>query len=200
MVTFERIWKQFFIYSILLIALMTVVGFLSQWELEERLQGHLQKDALVFAKVVAKALPDSESPDLLDSFCRDYQEASGYRITIIDKDGRVIGESDKASVVTGAHLDRPEIQEALRTGVGTSSRYSDTLEVEMLYTALLLQEEGRIVRIAIPMDEVMAFQNEVMIFFALALYLSPIMAILVAFFCMRHSIREQQPHSQRLRR
>ncbi|PKN62143.1 MAG: hypothetical protein CVU57_25690 [Deltaproteobacteria bacterium HGW-Deltaproteobacteria-15] len=199
MVTFERIWKQFFIYSILLIALMTIAGFLSQWELEERLQGHLQKDALVFAKVVAKALPDSESPDLLDSFCRDYQEASGYRITIIDKDGRVIGESDKASVVTGAHLDRPEIQEALRTGVGTSSRYSDTLEVEMLYTALLLQEEGRIVRIAIPMDEVMAFQNEVMIFFALALYLSPVMAILVAFFCMRHSIREQQPHSQRLR-
>lgn len=195
MVTFDRVWKQFFIYSILLIALMTVVGFLSQWELEERLQGHLQKDALVFAKIVAKALPDSESPDLLDSFCRDYQEASGYRITIIDKDGRVIGESDKASVVTGAHLDRPEIQEALRTGVGTSSRYSDTLEVEMLYTALLLQEEGRIVRIAIPMDEVMAFQNEVMIFFALALYLSPIMAILVAFFCMRHSIREQQPHS-----
>ena len=177
---------------------MTVVGFLSQWELEERLQDHLQKDALVFAKIVAKALPDSESPDLLDSFCRDYQEASGYRITIIDKDGRVIGESDKASVATGAHLDRPEIQEALRTGVGTSSRYSETLEVEMLYTALLLQEEGRIVRIAIPMDEVMAFQNEVMIFFALALYLSPIMAILVAFFCMRHSIREQQPHSQRL--
>ena len=195
MVTFDRVWKQFFIYSILLIVLMTVVGFLSQWELEERLQGHLQKDALVFAKVVAKALPDSESPDLLDSFCRDYQEASGYRITIIDKDGRVIGESDKASVVTGAHLDRPEIQEALRTGVGTSSRYSDTLEVEMLYTALLLQEEGRIIRIAIPMDEVMAFQNEVMIFFALALYLSPIMAILVAFFCMRHSIREQRPHS-----
>ncbi|PKN28437.1 MAG: hypothetical protein CVU64_13315 [Deltaproteobacteria bacterium HGW-Deltaproteobacteria-21] len=195
MVTFERIWKQFFIYSILLVVLMTIVGFLSQWELEERLQGHLQKDALVFAKVVAKALPDSESPDLLDSFCRDYQEASGYRITIIDKDGRVIGESDKSSVVTGAHLDRPEIQEALRTGVGTSSRYSDTLEVEMLYTALLLQEEGRIVRIAIPMDEVMAFQNEVMIFFALALYLSPVMAILVAFFCMRHSIREQQPHS-----
>jgi hypothetical protein len=66
MVTFERIWKQFFIYSILLIALMTIAGFLSQWELEERLQGHLQKDALVFAKVVAKALPDSESPDLLD--------------------------------------------------------------------------------------------------------------------------------------
>ena len=195
MVTFDRVWKQFFIYSILLIVLMTVVGFLSQWELEERLQGHLQKDALVFAKIVAKALPDSESPDLLDSFCRDYQEASGYRITIIDKDGRVIGESDKASVVTGAHLDRPEIQEALRTGVGTSSRYSETLEVEMLYTALLLQEEGRIIRIAIPMDEVMAFQNEVMIFFALALYLSPIMAILVAFFCMRHSIREQQPHS-----
>lgn len=195
MVTFDRVWKPFFIYSILLIVLMTVVGFLSQWELEERLQGHLQKDALVFAKIVAKALPDSESPDLLDSFCRDYQEASGYRITIIDKDGKVIGESDKASVVTGAHLDRPEIQEALRTGVGTSSRYSDTLEVEMLYTALLLQEEGRIVRIAIPMDEVMAFQNEVMIFFALALYLSPIMAILVAFFCMRHSIREQRTHS-----
>jgi hypothetical protein len=45
------------------------------------------------------------------------------------------------------------------------------------------------------MEEVMAFQNEVMVFFALALYLSPIMAILVAFFCTRYSIQEQQRHS-----
>jgi two-component system phosphate regulon sensor histidine kinase PhoR len=194
MVIFDRIWKHFFIYSILLIALMTVIGFLSQWELENRLQDHLRNDALIFAKLVGKALPDSESPELLDPFCREYQETAGYRVTIINKDGRVIGESDRASIVVGSHLDRPEIREALRTGVGTSVRHSGTLEVEMLYTALLLQEEGRIVRIAIPMNEVMAFQNEVMIFFALALYLSPIMAILVAFFCTRHSIREQQRH------
>lgn len=191
----DRIWNQFFIYSILLVALMTVVGFLSQWELEERLQDHLKSDALIFAKIAAKALPDEESAEILDSLCREYQDASGYRVTIIDRDGKVIGESDKSSAAVGDHLDRPEIQDALRMGVGTSVRRSETLEREMLYTALLLQEEEKIVRIAIPMEEVMAFQNEVMVFFSLALYLSPIMAILVAFFCMRHSIREQRRHS-----
>jgi len=188
----DRIWKQFFLYSILLVVLMTVVGFLSQWELEDRLQDHIKNDALVFARLAAKALPDEDSPEILDSLCREYQDASGYRVTIINRDGKVIGESDKASAAVGDHLDRPEIQEALRMGVGTSVRHSETLEKEMLYTALLLQEEERIVRIAIPMEEVMSFQNEVMIFFALALYLSPIMAILVAFFCMRNSIRAQR--------
>ncbi|RJR53187.1 MAG: hypothetical protein C4576_01695 [Desulfobacteraceae bacterium] len=191
----DRIWKQFFLYSILLVVLMTVVGFVSQWELEDRLRDHIKKDALIFARLVAKALPDEESPEILDRFCREYQDSSGYRVTIINRDGKVIGESDKASAAVGDHLDRPEVRDALRMGAGTSVRHSETLEMEMLYTALLLQEEEKTVRIAIPMNEVMAFENEVMVFFSLALYLSPIMAILVAFFCMRHSIREQRRHS-----
>lgn len=191
MVTLGRIWKNFVIYSILLIALMTVVGFLSQWELEDRLMDHLKDDALIFAKLAAKALPDTDSPDLLDSFCREYQEVAGYRITIIDHHGNVVGESDKgSSAAVGDHLERPEIQEALRSVVGSSIRYSETLGVEMLYTALLLRDEGKILRVAIPMQEVMVFQNQVMIFFVLALYLSPVMAILVAFFYTRHTIRQ----------
>ncbi|HEX9023287.1 MAG TPA: ATP-binding protein [Geobacteraceae bacterium] len=61
------------------------------------------------------------------------------RVTIIARDGRVIGDSEVGGAKLGGmenHLDRPEVQEALKTGMGTSTRYSETLRLDMLYVAM----------------------------------------------------------------
>ena len=86
------------------------------------------------------------------------------------------------SIRTDSHLKRPEIQDAVKNGIGTAIRFSNTLSIDMLYVASLLKEQHKIIRIAIPMKKVKEIENEVMILLALALYLTPFLAIVVSFF------------------
>jgi two-component system phosphate regulon sensor histidine kinase PhoR len=56
------------------------------------------------------------------------------------------------------HANRPEIIEAYKQGVGTSSRYSNTLGRDLIYAARLIESRGTIpagvIRIAVPYSEV----------------------------------------------
>lgn len=69
------------------------------------------------------------------------------RITLIEGDGTVLYDnfSDVSSMEN--HLEREEVQEAIRTGTGHSSRYSSTLVERRMYSAKLL-DDGKILRIS----------------------------------------------------
>lgn len=78
------------------------------------------------------------------------------RVTLIDHTGRVLGDSDMSQAGLAGmenHLQRPEIQEALRSGSGSSLRYSDTLKTSMLYTALAYSsgQAVGVIRLALPL-------------------------------------------------
>ncbi len=74
-------------------------------------------------------------------------DTSEYRITWIDSDGTVIFDSDADAASMENHLEREEIQEALETGHGESSRFSTTLMVEQLYAAERL-DNGTVIRVS----------------------------------------------------
>lgn len=81
-------------------------------------------------------------------------ESDTIRITIISPDGTVYADTatDELSSMEN-HLEREEIQMALKGGIGYSARTSETLGVEMLYVASMSQtKEGEdyIIRVAIP--------------------------------------------------
>ena len=55
------------------------------------------------------------------------------------------------------HLTRPEVRQALATGVGTNTRRSDTVDQLMLYTAVPVQANGQtigIARVAVPLSQI----------------------------------------------
>lgn len=83
--------------------------------------------------------------------------ATRERVTLIAPDGKVIGDSevtqDKLPEMQN-HLDRPEVQEALKSGIGTAMRYSETLRTDMLYVAVTYGS-GRtdgVIRLAMPLS------------------------------------------------
>jgi two-component system phosphate regulon sensor histidine kinase PhoR len=172
-------WKLYLIYTALLITGVTLVGFVVEDHLERKLKTHLKEDLLLMARVIGKALPQSEHPKTLDDFCKDYRQIAGVRITVMKKDGRVIGESERISEGALNYADRPEVQGALAKGAETSIRYSPTMQTDLLFAAVLL--EGKIIRLAMPMTKVQAFENEVMIFFSLILFFTPVLALVIAF-------------------
>lgn len=182
----SRMWKIYLIFTIVLLAAMVGFSLYLQQRMERRLTAHLQEDALIMVRTLARALPEIGTPVDLDRFCSDYRDLTGLRITIVRSDGKVIGESDRNLIGIGNHRDRPEILAALQAGAGGAVRFSRSLNMEMLYAAVFLEERGWVVRLALPMVEVKRIQNDIMLFMSLALYLAPILAVVASFLLTRY--------------
>lgn len=71
-----------------------------------------------------------------------------YRATLISEDGQVLYDTDADTAAMENHLEREEIQEALATGSGESSRYSATLMEQQYYSAKRLPD-GSVIRLSI---------------------------------------------------
>lgn len=62
------------------------------------------------------------------------------RATLITEDGTVLFDSNASVAQMENHLDRPEIQDALRTGKGENARRSSTTQIQTYYYAVRLSD------------------------------------------------------------
>lgn len=185
MARINRVWKMYLFFSFIIVMAMALAGFALQRELSVKLTEHLESEVLTLAKVLARALPDTDDLGVLTTWCDDYARVTGIRITVISKEGNVLGDSTEEKIVGGNHLDRPEVSRALEVGSSTTVRYSETSSNDMFYAALLAKEKGKIIRLSLPLTQVRAIENEVMAFFVVAIYLSPFLAVVLAFFFVK---------------
>lgn len=93
----------------------------------------LESKAGLFLKLFAGGEKSREK--ISDNLCKMAGEDMSARITYISSTGRVICDSEENSSKMNNHLNRPEIQSALRKGLGVSVRYSDTLRRDLVYVA-----------------------------------------------------------------
>jgi signal transduction histidine kinase len=78
-----------------------------------------------------------------DKEAKGVKRLTGIRVTIIDQEGLVIGESDKDKATMDNHINRPEITQAKDESYGSSIRRSDTLGVKLFYVAREFEKNGR---------------------------------------------------------
>lgn len=71
-----------------------------------------------------------------------------YRLTWIAENGDILYDTDVNADNMENHINREEIQEAMQTGSGSSSRYSSTLTEKTLYEAVRL-EDNSVLRISV---------------------------------------------------
>src|SRR6266851_5842180 len=93
----------------------------------------------------------SVPPDLLDAFLRRSAEELACRITLIRPGGRVANDTDLPPAQVPAmenHANRPEVLEALRTGQGSSRRFSATENENRFYFARRLSD-GNVLRLSV---------------------------------------------------
>jgi two-component system phosphate regulon sensor histidine kinase PhoR len=86
------------------------------------------------------------------------------RVTLISPDGTVIGDSDVGQARLPQlenHLQRPEVQEALKNGSGSALRYSETLRTSMLYSAMTYGSgtTDGVIRLAMPLEYLASARN-----------------------------------------
>lgn len=74
-------------------------------------------------------------------------DTDAYRITWIGADGTILYDTELDASSMENHLDREEVKEALSTGYGESSRYSETLTKRLFYAAKRLPD-GTVIRLS----------------------------------------------------
>ena len=150
--------RIFFIVFILLTISIAITYVVAERDLnntfKQQTLNELEKKAnlLVISVGSLARFDDIKAADL---FANELGSALNSRITFIKNDGQVVGDSeldfDEISIIDN-HGNRSEVVDALKNGIGWSSRYSNTLNQELLYFAIQDNEDvyPNIIRISVP--------------------------------------------------
>ena len=142
-------------------------------------------------------LPALEARDIavLNPWCDETGQRLGVRVTLIDPEGKVVGDSEVSwEELAGMenHASRPEVKAARDAGFGTDARMSQTVGIRFLYGARKLVSGGKGVgylRLAIPLVEVEGVRRRVHGFMALGSLLAVLVATLAGYLTSRQVSR-----------
>ncbi|MFC5930418.1 HAMP domain-containing protein [Cryobacterium melibiosiphilum] len=105
----------------------------------DRIVTALERDAFVLAGRSEEALESADTTDdtALTDMARTYRDAGGARVVIVNAQGdAVVTSDDDQSRVGVSYASRPEIIESLTGTITTGTRYSDTLQQNLLYVTV----------------------------------------------------------------
>ena len=110
-------------------------GLIRQSYLDD-LRSKLTAEAALIGDAV-EGLSDWEATSgRFDGLAQHYADMLDARVTFIDAEGKVLGDSHADWRQMDNHLLRPEVQTALDRGEGVTSRRSRTMGYEMMYAAV----------------------------------------------------------------
>lgn len=101
------------------------------------------------------------------------------RITLVAKDGTVIADSQESANKLGNHLNRQEIQQAIKNGEATVTRHSDTQEKKVYYFAKQL-DNGNILRVSAEAKSIGKFFSDYIIYIFLCIIVVIVAAVFVS--------------------
>lgn len=139
------IWQLY--PSLLLITLTALLAFtwygtssIRSFQLSETAAGLEARTHLVASSVLVYLRHDDLAG--LEAFCREAGKKSATRLTVIAPDGKVLADSVEDPARMENHNDRPEFIAALAGEIVPSLRFSQTLQQNLMYVAIPLEDQG----------------------------------------------------------
>ena len=140
-----------------------VATILISWSLRRQLEGQieteLRHEAHLAAETLSHRTPANEAE--FDAEAHTLGRLLAARVTFVADDGRVVGDSELSAEelrVLENHAGRPEIIAARESGFGSSTRYSHTLQTNMMYVAVPVRNSPTpllaTVRVSLPLTAV----------------------------------------------
>jgi len=137
------LWSYYRGALVILVAALALAVWLSGERLHsflfEQLRQGLERQAQVIAAGIAEPIRT-----VGDSTCKVFAVDPEIRITIIETGGRVLCDSKVDRQGMENHGTRPELATALRGRVGSSTRFSDTVQENLLYVAVPVVKSRKI--------------------------------------------------------
>jgi two-component system phosphate regulon sensor histidine kinase PhoR len=174
-----------------------------QTSLESKISEELRSNAVLVGDILTADLLENNNENIQ----RKAESLAGkldLRITVVDMQGIVLGDSEKAPSLMENHKDRLEITEAVEDGFGQSTRFSDTLNYDMKYVAVRVGDSGNtlgVVRFALPLSEVQLRIQHIYRVVLLGAIVAVVIAFTVAYFLSRSitfPISRMQEAAQRI--
>jgi two-component system phosphate regulon sensor histidine kinase PhoR len=155
-------------YLLLILVSMLGLGLYLSRQARQSYLANLQASLAVQASLIGDAitphLASPAQPGALQPPAADFQSLAerwaaitNARVTIISTSGIVLGDSARDPDEMENHLNRPEIQQAQRSGTGTALRFSTTTATNTLYHAIAVKVNGETaayVRLGAPLERI----------------------------------------------
>ncbi|MFH1241696.1 MAG: ATP-binding protein [Pseudomonadota bacterium] len=154
------IWHLYPSYLLIIILSLFAVTWYASTSLRHFFLKEVEVDLRVRASLLEKqilAYLDPLDQKGMDAFCKRIGQRASTRITVLLASGKVVGDSDEDPARMDNHLDRPEVIKALTEGTGSSTRYSHTIQKNMLYLAMAVEKGGQkvgVIRTAIAINAI----------------------------------------------
>lgn len=158
----------------------------------DNLRSQLENEARITAEAALPDFLNQEDSEALDALAKKLGAVTDTRITIIALDGTVLGDSEENPSAMENHTDRPEIIDALSVGLGESTRYSITLEQDMMYVAVPVSYQGELLgvaRVSLSLTVVESLVSRVTVSIIAAMSVVGLLVILAAWFIARVTTR-----------
>lgn len=179
--------------AIVLITLLSVAWYATD-RFQEFFISHLQNSLESRAITVDQSIQEIADTKIISQACNALHESDPeLRVTIIDKQGVVLCDSEADAITMENHAHRPEISKALSDEIGSTIRFSNTLKSSMLYLARPRTEGGEVVgviRTAISLSSIDGLLNELYQQFILLLI---ILLVVVTFIIINTYRKVSQP-------
>lgn len=129
-------------------------------------------------RVVESVVENQLAQDDDTSFISNHIDKN-VRITLVAKDGTVIADSQESANKLGNHLNRQEIQQAIKNGEATVTRHSDTQGKKIYYFAKQL-DNGNILRVSTEAKSIGKFFSDYIIYILLCIIVVIVTAVFVS--------------------
>lgn len=158
------LWRLYTGYATIILISALVVGIMLSRQLEKNTLEEIQDSLSVRSALLTEIAKDSllassagNNRDSLQSTLTELGISTESRLTVVATDGLVIADSQEQPQAMDNHLQRPEIIDAMDTGAGIASRYSQTIQQMMMYRAVAVRENQQLigfVRVSVPLTTV----------------------------------------------
>ena len=160
-------WRTAAVFVLLLLICITGISvYLSHFFRDSylaQLESQLGNQAWLVSDSVGSYFEANKSKDI-NVIAIELSEGIEGRVTIIDKDGVVLGDSEEDPATMENHAHRPEVIVALSGKTGSSIRYSDTLGFDMMYVASPIMVSSGIegvARVSLPLTEINSYLGHI---------------------------------------
>ena len=188
-----RITVSFILVTLIIMAILGVYLVNSSRNSQlDNLRSQLENEAAITAEACLPSLLNADESANLDSLAKKLGAEIETRITIVALNGTVLGDSEEDPHTMENHGDRPEIVDALATGVGESTRYSATLGQRMLYVAVPIYYQDEILgvaRVSLPLTTVEDLERRVTLIIVIAMAIAMALVVLAAWVTSRITTR-----------
>ncbi|MDF2841518.1 MAG: cell wall metabolism sensor histidine kinase WalK, partial [Clostridia bacterium] len=180
--------KKIFAYIISVLLLTSIISAYFTFQTIKQInfsniEERLVSEAYILSQLLAEDLKSNDI-EQMNRELMDIGKELNVRITVIDKQGIVLGETDYDIKNMENHFQRPEIQEALQGAVGKASRYSTTIQADLMYIAQPIYNEDSIigiVRLSTPIREIAGIMNRINANLVLALIPGLLLSLLLIY-------------------